>query len=70
MTRTPSAGAHATPFGVLDGHLLFLAIGNGRTGLFRTDGTNVKLIDDSLTIGTTSNSLYFSSVKVAQLGDE
>ena len=56
-------GSRGTPLAVLNDALLFLAIENSRMGLYRTDGTNVELIDNSVAIATSSNAL--TSVEAA-----
>jgi ELWxxDGT repeat protein len=54
-------GAAPIPLGVINDRLLFVARENNVSGLYRTDGTNVELIDNSIAISTS---------EVAQFGSE
>ncbi|HEY3393612.1 MAG TPA: hypothetical protein VGK58_12950 [Lacipirellulaceae bacterium] len=61
----PTNGSRATPLGVINDRLLFVAIENGVSGLYRTDGLNVELIDNSAEIhvdevAQLNNELFFA----------
>ena len=62
-------GPYATPIGVIDNYLLFAASTSGNVLLYRTDGSHVDLVSNSVTIGV-KNLEIDPFVDTAKLGSE